>query len=123
MACDTQTSSDNEQLLLVLVCYFLRGGCLARGPHWPAQADSVAFHTNSLWYATAIHISRTMALRFTQRAQAGVVSSRQQAPAPVVRVPSAIPAARCNVSQMAASGALASTSSSRANQAPVVRCR
>ncbi|KAF6260172.1 hypothetical protein COO60DRAFT_1508974 [Scenedesmus sp. NREL 46B-D3] len=62
-----------------------------------------------------------MALRFAQRAQAGVLSSRQQAPAPVARVPSAAPATRSNFSQMAASGALAS-SSSRINEAPVVRC-
>ncbi|WIA35990.1 hypothetical protein OEZ86_007353 [Tetradesmus obliquus] len=63
-----------------------------------------------------------MALRFTQRAQAGVLSGRQQGPAPVVRVPSATGAARCNISQMAASGAMESCSSSRANQATVVRC-
>jgi hypothetical protein len=98
-------------------------GCQQLGLIGVCDANIIAFHITSLWCATAICNTYTMALRFAQRAQAGVLSGRQQAPAPVVRVPSATAAARCNVSQMAAIGALASFSSSRANQAPVVRCR
>jgi hypothetical protein len=108
---------------LGLVCYFLLVVAWHSGLIGLSKPNHVAFHTSPLWYATAKYKTPIMALRFTQRAQAGVVSSRQQAPAPVVRVASAAPAARCNVIKMAASGALASTSSSRANQAPVVRCR
>jgi hypothetical protein len=117
------TELRNEQLLLALVCYFFLVVAWHSRLIGMSKPNHAAFHTSPLWYATSNHKTPTMALRFTQRAQAGVVSSRQQAPAPVVRVPSAAPAARCNISQMAASGALASTSSSRANQAPVVRCR
>jgi hypothetical protein len=105
------------------VCYVLLLVALHRCLIGVRVELTVAFHTSLLWCATAIHKTSTMALRFTQRAQAGVLSGRQQALAPVVRVPSATGAARCNISQMAASGALASSSSSRANQAPVVRCR